>query len=458
MPTTLGQDARTRRGRLSSPRTILWVLFLGNTLNFYDRALTSALLEPIKEAYGLADAEVGIIASAFVLFAAVAAIPLGRLADRVPRRSVAGWGLMVWSLCTGVGGFAVSFWVFFASRIGVGVGEASYSPATGSLISDLYPAERRSRATALFTLGFPIGTLLAFLTAGPIAEGLGTWRAPFLFAMVPGILLALVMLRIREPRRGAQDGFDPDGAAQHGAAQVGAHTEAASVKSPSAVRAVLRIRSVWGLIVAFAGYNFAAYAVGTFVTPVLQRYFGLSLTEAGAAGGLVLGVSGLVGLLVAGPVLDRARARSGVRRDLVAVVCLAAAAVFALVGLSAGRDAVAVFVGFMGLSYLFGIVFLAVYVPAAADVVPAERRSTALGVIVAAGLLIGGAGGPIAVGVLSDVLRSDAVGVSDAVALADGLHTAMLLLIPLAFLVAAAGMLFALKAGRADAARLTRVA
>ncbi len=368
----------------------------------------------------------------------------------MPRRSVAGWGLLAWSLCTGVGGLAVSFWVFFALRVGVGIGEASYSPATGSLISDLYPAERRSRATALFTLGFPIGTLLAFLTAGPIADGLDNWRAPFLIAMFPGILLAFVVLRIREPRRGAQDGT--------AGIAVATHTEAASAARPSAVRSVLRIRSVWGLIVAFAGYNFAAYAVGTFVTPVLQRYFGLSLTEAGAAGGLVLGASGLVGLLVAGPVLDRARARSGVRRDLVAVICLAAAAVFALVGLSAGRDGVVVFVAFMGLSYLFGIVFLAVYVPAAADVVPAERRSTALGVIVAAGLFIGGAGGPISVGVLSDVLRSDAVGVSDTGALADGLHTAMLVLVPLAFLVAAAGMLFALRAGRADAARLTRAA
>lgn len=446
MSTTLGQDTQTGRWRLSSPKAILWVLFLGNTLNFYDRALTSALLEPIKEAYGLTDTEVGIIASAFVLFAAGAAIPLGRLADRVPRRSVAGWGLLAWSLCTGVGGLAVSFWVFFASRVGVGIGEASYSPATGSLISDLYPPQRRSRATALFTLGFPIGTLLAFLTAGPIAEALDNWRAPFLLAMFPGILLAFVLLRIREPHRGAQDGDTQVASA--------ADTRIENAKSPSAIRSVLRIRSVWGLIVAFAGYNFAAYAVGTFVTPVLQRYFGLSLTEAGAAGGLVLGASGLVGLLVAGPVLDRARTRSGVRRDMVAVVCLAAAAVLALAGLSAGRDAVSVFIVFMSLSYMFGIVFLAVYVPAAADVVPAERRSTALGVIVAAGLLVGGAGGPIAVGVLSDVLRSDAVGVSEAVALADGLHTAMLLLVPSAFLVAAAGMLFALRAGRADAARL----
>lgn len=447
MSTTLDQD-RASRWRLSSPKAILWVLFLGNTLNFYDRALTSALLEPIKTAYGLTDTEVGIIASAFVLFAAGAAIPLGRLADQVPRVSVAGWGLLAWSLFTGLSGLAISFWLFFASRVGVGVGEASYSPATGSLISDLYPPERRSRATALFTLGFPIGTLLAFLTAGPIAEAFDNWRAPFLIAMFPGILLAFVVLRIREPRRGARDGD----------AQISKVTDTETASRPSAIRSVLRIRSVWGLIVAFAGYNFAAYAVGTFVTPVLQRYFGLSLTEAGAAGGLVLGVSGLVGLLVAGPVLDRARARSGVRRDLVAVVCLAAAAVFALVGLSAGRGGVGVFIAFMSLSYLFGIVFLAVYVPAAADVVPAERRSTALGVIVAAGLFVGGAGGPIAVGVLSDVLRSDAVGVSDAVALADGLHTAMLVLVPLAFLVAAAGMLFALRAGRSDAAKLSGAA
>lgn len=447
MPAQLGPDRSASRSRLSSPKAILWVLFLGNMLNFYDRALTAALLEPIKETYGLNDTEVGIVASAFVLFAAAAAIPLGRLADRVPRRAVAGWGILVWSLFTGIGGLAVSFWVFFASRVGVGIGEASYSPATGSLISDLYPAERRSRATALFTLGFPIGTLLAFLTAGPIAEGFDNWRVPFLIAMVPGIVLAFVVLRIREPRRGAEDDI--------AAPTMPSDPDAADASRRSPVRAVLRIRSVWGLIIAFAGYNFAAYAIGTFATPVLQRYFGLSLTEAGAAGGLVLGLSGLLGLLIAGPLLDRARSRSGARRDLVAVVCLVAAAAFALIALSTGRDGVAVFIGFMALSYMLGIVFLAVYVPAAADVVPAEQRSTALGVIVAAGLFVGGAGGPIAVGVLSDVLRSDAAGVSDTVALAEGLHTAMFILIPLAFLIAAAGMLFALRAGRADNNRLT---
>ncbi|MFJ9054734.1 spinster family MFS transporter [Streptomyces sp. NPDC102409] len=426
-------------GRASASRSpagyVLGLLFVGNLLNFYDRALPSVVLEPIKDEFALDDTQVGILSSAFVLVAALAGIPLGRLADRVPRPAVAGWGLFVWSAFTAAGGLLTSFWGFFASRVGVGIGESSYAPATGSLLSDLYPSERRSRAHSLFMLGFPIGTLLAFLTAGGLTVAFDSWRAPFLIASVPGIVVALLVLRIREPERGAADPARVAGPAPREGRK-------------ESLRALMKVRSMYGMLIAFAGYNFAAYAIGTFLTPVLQRSYGLSLVDAGVVGGVVVGVTGLVGLLAGGRVLDRAARRSPEARVRVAAVSLAGAAVFSFVGLAAGRGALWQLVVFLSLGYLLGIVYLAAAVPVVADVIRPERRSGALGLLFAVGYLLGGAGGPVFVGVLSDHL---AAGSASAVeASAHGLRAAMTITVPLAFAVAAVGMFLASRHVRAD--------
>lgn len=426
-------------GRPSASRSsagyVLGLLFVGNLLNFYDRALPSVVLEPIKQEFGLDDTQVGILASAFVLVAAFAGVPLGRLADRVPRTTVAGWGLFVWSAFTAAGGLLTSFWGFFATRVGVGVGESSYAPATGSLLSDLYPSERRSRANSLFMLGFPIGTLLAFFTAGGLAIAFDSWRAPFLIAAVPGVIVAFLVLRLREPERGAADPTRPATLATRG-------------NRKEFIRSLVKVRSMYGLILAFAGYNFAAYAIGTFLTPVLQRYYGLTLVGAGAVGGVVIGITGLIGLLAGGRVLDRAARKSPAARVRVAAISLAGAAVFSLIGLAAGQGSLWQLVVFLSLGYLLGIVYLAAAVPAVSDVIRPEQRSGALGLMFAIGYLLGGAGGPIFVGVLSDSLAAGAA--SSTEASAQGLQAAMMIIVPLAFAVAAIGMLLTARFVQAD--------
>jgi MFS transporter, Spinster family, sphingosine-1-phosphate transporter len=407
----------------SSARYILILLFAANFLNFYDRALPATLLEPIKKAFGLNDTEVGILASAFVIVAAIAGIPLGRLADRIARKSVIGWGLLLWSVFTALGGILTSFWGFFATRVGVGVGEASFDPATGSLVSDLYPAGRRARATALYTLGFPLGTFLAYITAGSIAVAFNNWRAPFLLAAIPGVLIAILVLRLREPKRGSAD------------------VAAATVAAKLSFSKLLRIPSLYGLILAFAGYNFAAYAIGTFLTPVLQRYYGLSLVNAGLVSGVVIGITGLIGLILGGRLLDRAARRSSAARVLVAAICLIVAAPLALIGFAAGQSVLWQLVLFLSLSYLLGTIYLASAIPAVSDVIKPEQRGGALGIVFAFGYLIGGAGGPIAVGLLSDSLTKSATGLSATAASAHGLQGSMLILVPIGFLVAGIGML-----------------
>jgi MFS transporter, Spinster family, sphingosine-1-phosphate transporter len=417
----------------SGARYIMVLLFLGNLLNFFDRQMPSVVLGEIEKTFHVDDAVAGLLASAFVLVAALGGIPLGWLADRYTRKGVAGWALIVWSLFTALGGvfggilpvaaigLVPAFWIFFVSRVGVGIGEAGYSPATGSLISDLYPSERRSRANALFMLGFPVGLLLAFFATGALAVALGGWQRVFLVAAVPGVVVGILLLFVREPERGAAE-----------------PVAAAAARVSRSFGSIFRVRSIWGLIVAFAGYNFAAYAIGTFITVVLQRAFGLELIPAGALSGVVIGVSGLIGLLVGGRVLDRAVRRSHATRVRLTAVLLVAAAVLSLIGLSSGS--LVVFVVFVFAGYLVGIVYLAASAPAISDVVEPRTRSTALGVVYAIGLLIGGAGGPIVAGAVSDSIGS--------------LQTALMIVVPAAFAVAGCGMLLAARTFDRDRDRM----
>lgn len=438
----------------TNAKWVLTLLFIGNLLNFYDRQLPSIVLEQIKAEFLLDDSQVGLLASAFVFVGAIAGIPLGMLADRFARKWVAGIGLFVWSAFTAAGGVLTTFWGFFGSRVGVGIGEAAYGPATGSLIADLYPSERRSRANALFSLGFPIGLLLAFLTVGGIAEAFGSWRAPFLLAAIPGIIVAVLLVLIREPRRGESDRAARAAlAGQDGAPASAAARE--SAVSRRAFAAVFRVRSIYGIMLAFAGYNFAAYAVGTFLVPVLQRYYGLDLVPAALMSGVIIGVTGLIGLLIGGRVLDRASNHSASRRVIFSAISLVLAAILSFIGLTAGQGSLWQLVVFLGLGYLFGIIYLAAYVPAVTDVVVPKVRSTALGVVYAIALLLGGAGGPIVTGIVSDAINaSGASTLAPDVAAAQGLQTAMMIVVPIGFAVAALGMFIAARSTNADRAQM----
>ncbi len=207
---------------------------------------------------------------------------------------------------------------------------------------------------------------------------------------------------------------------------------------------------MFGLALAFAGYNFGAYAVGTFTTPVLQRYYGLELVPAASISGVIIGVTGLVGLVIGGRLCDRAARRSASARVVVAAVSLLVAAPLALIGLAADQNSLWQLVTFLSLSYLFGIVYLAASTPVVADIVAPAQRSSAIGWLMAVGFVLGGAAGPICVGLLSDSLARSSTGLSADAASAHGLQSAMMVLVPIAFVVAAVGMFWAARTVESD--------
>jgi len=200
----------------------LFVLVLVYIINFIDRQILSILVPEIKRDLQVTDAQIGFLyGTAFAVFYALFGIPLGRLADSWYRGRLMAMGLALWSSMTAFSGFANSFGMLAAARIGVGIGEASASPAAYSMISDSFPKERRATALSIYSSGLYIGGALSLPIGGVVVSrwnhawpdpatapmGLAGWQAAFLAVGLPGLLLALWVLTLREPQRGASDGL-----------------------------------------------------------------------------------------------------------------------------------------------------------------------------------------------------------------------------------------------------------
>jgi MFS family permease len=200
----------------------LFVLVLVYIVNFIDRQILSILVGDIKRDLSVSDSQIGFLyGTAFAVFYALFGIPLGRLADSWYRGRLMAMGLALWSSMTVLSGFANSFGMLAAARIGVGIGEASASPAAYSMISDSFPKERRATALSIYSSGLYIGGALSLPIGGFVVSrwtaaypdpatapmGLAGWQAAFLAVGLPGLILALWVLTLREPLRGASDGL-----------------------------------------------------------------------------------------------------------------------------------------------------------------------------------------------------------------------------------------------------------
>ena len=196
-----------------------WVVFALTAiymLSYMDRVILSLLVAPMKRDLGISDTRVGLLQGlAFGLFYTLMGLPLGRIADTRNRRNLIAVGVVLWSFFTSACSLARSFWTLFLARMGVGVGEASLSPAAYSLIADYFPREQLGVAISVFYMGIYLGTSLSLVVAGLVVDALshtqfitipllGTmaaWRITFLIVGMPGVLFALLAYTFREPPR-----------------------------------------------------------------------------------------------------------------------------------------------------------------------------------------------------------------------------------------------------------------
>lgn len=193
------------------------VLVFAYTLSYVDRMIVALLVEPLKTDLGLSDTQISLLQGlAFAIFYTTLSIPVAALADRRPRTSIIACGVAFWSAMTAVCGLAGNFWQLFLARMGVGVGEATLGPSAFSLIADLFPEERRGRAMAVFSTGVSIGGGLALIIGGLVIGfaaanqlyetpfgAVKSWQLVFLLLGPPGLLVALLVMTVSEPRHRA---------------------------------------------------------------------------------------------------------------------------------------------------------------------------------------------------------------------------------------------------------------
>ncbi len=429
-------------GRGAGASAPLLVLFFVNVLNFYDRQVLGAVLEPLHREFGLSDTQLATLATAFTLLYAVAGLPLGRLADQWSRKRLLAAGVSVWAALTALGGLASSYGMLLATRLGVGIGEATCAPAATSWIGDLVPAGRRARAMAIFMLAVPIGGFLSFAVGGPVAQKWG-WRAALVLAAVPAVALVPALAALREPGWGR---FQPANArlranvfpAPDAPASEPSHDREGEVCRQSAISdggspspwLLARIPAFWWIAASGAIVNFMLYSFSLFLPAFLTRYHGLSVARSGVWSGVGSGAAGVLGALAAGYLGDRVTSDLGRRRLLLAAAAAAFATVPAFAAIAQPAGSVLSAVLLLMLAYglwqtYYGLVYAAIQ-----DIVPAQLRGTAMATYYLAMYLCGASFGPLVTGRLSDHFARAATnaGATLEAARATGLHQAMYLI------------------------------
>jgi MFS family permease len=420
----------SENNKINAKKALL-LLFAVNLLNFFDRQLPGVLGEPIRKEFGLTDAQLGLIGTAFTLVYAAVGLPIGRLADTWVRTRLISIGVTVWSALTAVSGVVTSYTGLVAARLGVGIGEATCSPACQSLIGDLFPPAKRSRALGVFMLGLPLGLCLAYLTAAWLAHEYG-WRTCFVVAAVPGLIIALLVLKLPEPARGAAD-------APRAAEPLAPALAPAGGVSP--FMRVLRIKTLWWIVISGALHNFNVYAIGAFQTPFLQRYHSLNLRDAALVSALVVGLVGAIGLLAGGWASDRLSQRRADGRLLLAAGTMMASVPCVFLALAQPPGSIVSFMIPMALGTTLSFVYYATVYAAIQDVVEPRLRGTAVAIYFFAMYVMGASMGTYVTGKLSDLLARRAMAEAGEPAMTEafravGLHDAMYVIPTLAFFCA----------------------
>ncbi len=323
---------------------VVALLTLAYVFSFIDRQILNLLVGPIQRDLGIGEKQMSLLMGAsFAVFYTLFGIPLGRLADSWSRRWLIVWGIAFWSLMTAGCGLTRKFWQLALARMGVGVGEASLSPAAYSLIADYFPPESRSTAMAVYGMGIYIGSGLALILGGlvvrfasaqenfvlPLAGAVRSWQVVFLVVGLPGLLVAPLLLSIREPvRRGVRPKRGAGGA------------------TPS-----IPLGEVWTylcgnrgtfacLFLGVAMASLGAYGAVTWIPTFFIRRHGWTAGDTGLVFGFIVGIFGSLGIVTGGRLADRlrrgGRSDANLRVALIGVVgCLPSDVIFPL--LSSGR-------------------------------------------------------------------------------------------------------------------------
>jgi len=416
----------TRKAWTSGAAWTVGLLTLVQAFGFIDRLVIASLAEPIRLELKLTDGQIGMMGLAFSLLAALASIPLARLADRRGRVKLIAMGVALWSIMTALTGGAMNFWQMFAARLGTGFGEA-VQPSMSALIAEKVAPARRASALSFYSLAIPIGAFVGAAGGGLIAQHWG-WRWAFVAAGLPGLLLAVLVWRTLTdlPRRAADD----------------------ATPMPSILAVIRHMGSrrslphaVWGTIIA----TFVIFGIQMFLPAWLMRRHGFAAGEAGITLGLLSSLPAMVSMAMGGFLADRLARRDARFYVWIPAAFLILCVPLYLVALSSmeWRLALPLLIAIGFLQYAQTPLLLAIV----QNMVTDRMRATASALVGVLTGLVAAGGGPWLVGMLSDAFQARGDG-SDPAA---GLTQAMMLAACL-YGVAALHLLLAARTIRADLA------
>jgi MFS family permease len=374
--------------------SVLVLCFLLYMINFMDRQVLSAVLEPMKIDLGLTDTQAGILQTTFFLSMAVLGIPAAYLVDRWSRRKTLSLMAIIWSAFTYFTGLGRSFLGVLLPRMVVGVGEAGFPSASTAMLSTVYPQKVRSRVLGIFNASIPLGSAMGALLGGYLSANYGGWRTPFFVFAVPGVILGVLAFFLKDYKsvvvmdeQGKRTGFW------------------------SSVAALFKIPTLRWVYIGYAMHMAMTFSFAAWGAAFIMRAQGVSEAKAG----MILGLSALVGIIGAplgGVIADLWQKKNKKGRIYTPVV----ASTFASVLLFA-----ALFLDLKGpgfaLIMIWGI-FAVLGIPAvnsiSQDVVGPGLKGVAWGMGGVIMMVCGAAWSPWAVGAISDGLGGGAPGLKAA--------------------------------------------
>ena len=381
MGTEAANDRRARAITLALLASVFAVHFL-------DRQLLAILIPPIKAELALSDTALGFLSGfAFTAFFSTVGLVIARLADRSDRARIITWSIVAFSAMTALCGLATSFWQLLAARIGVGAGEGGTSPASHSLIADLYPMHSRATAMGIFSIGPNVGVILAFGIGGWLAQAHG-WRTAFFAAGLLGLAVAVATrVALRDPRNGPG----------------GRHREAGP-RALDVVGAIVRSPTLRHVFVGSTLMTAAGIGAVTWLPTLLTRVHGFTLAQAGVFLAVVLGVGGACGTYACGWLADRVSATDPRRKlQFLATLSLVLALTMPLPFLVTAPWAVLVLL--VVPCVLFGG-YLGPTLAVVQGVADPRARAFVAAMLMFVGNLVGAGVGPFAVGLASDLLAA----------------------------------------------------
>jgi MFS family permease len=392
---------------------MVFVLMVFYIFSFIDRQIIALLVGPIKRDLGVTDFQIGLLGGlSFAVFYTLFGIPIGRLADRMNRKSIIAVGVVLWSAMATFCGLARNFTQLVLARFGVGVGEATLSPAAYSMLTDAFPREKQGRAFSTYNLGISIGSGVALLVGGLIAAAvyrpgatfslplLGevrAWQFVFIVTGAPGLLLPLLLLSVREPaRRGL---IKTDGA--------GGETPSQKLPLREVLSFMIANRQFYSPhFIAMAMMAMLGYAVGQWLPETMARTYGVTPAKVGQVLGLSTIIINTIGILTAGRICD-ALTKRGITNAPIWVCFGTAVAVVATSSLPAFMPNVSLGLAFMCLAGFPFHGYVAMGPMAVNQVTPNQMRAQVSAVYLFTVNLIGMGIGPALVPFISDHILHD---------------------------------------------------